>query len=257
MSGNLNSLANILWALAPGTGAALQRDDIALVAHRGAHDLVGVTENTLPAFQRCLDAGVWGVELDVRLTADNEPVIHHDDHCGRLFGERDTVIKDVSFAVLRDRVPEIPHLLEVASQFGGKLHLMLEVKESWRQRPTIVDAVCKCLEKFEPGADFHLLALVPDYLEGFRRVVPPSAYIDVAQTNTNRILKQTLALGHGALAGSFALIGERQLQKLRHAGCRVGTGMVENRRILQREVHRGIDWIFTDRIISLQQSVRC
>jgi glycerophosphoryl diester phosphodiesterase len=44
--------------------------------HRGAKGLV--VENTLASFAAAYDAGVTGVELDVRLTSDGEVVVWHD-----------------------------------------------------------------------------------------------------------------------------------------------------------------------------------
>lgn len=44
--------------------------------HRGARGLW--PENTLPAFERALALGVDAVELDVGLTRDGVPVVHHD-----------------------------------------------------------------------------------------------------------------------------------------------------------------------------------
>ena len=44
--------------------------------HRGARGLV--VENTLASFAAAYDAGVTGVELDVRLTADGHVVVWHD-----------------------------------------------------------------------------------------------------------------------------------------------------------------------------------
>ena len=44
--------------------------------HRGARGLV--VESTLASFEAAYDAGVTGVELDVRLTADGEVVVWHD-----------------------------------------------------------------------------------------------------------------------------------------------------------------------------------
>jgi glycerophosphoryl diester phosphodiesterase len=44
--------------------------------HRGAKGLV--VENTLSSFRAAFDAGVTGVELDVRLTADRQLVVWHD-----------------------------------------------------------------------------------------------------------------------------------------------------------------------------------
>ncbi|MDQ7840625.1 MAG: glycerophosphodiester phosphodiesterase family protein [bacterium] len=47
-----------------------------IVAHRGASG--EAPENTLAAFRRALEIGVDGVELDVHLTSDGEPVVIHD-----------------------------------------------------------------------------------------------------------------------------------------------------------------------------------
>lgn len=44
--------------------------------HRGARGLL--VENTIPSFLAAFDAGVTGVELDVRLTADGHVVVWHD-----------------------------------------------------------------------------------------------------------------------------------------------------------------------------------
>jgi glycerophosphoryl diester phosphodiesterase len=49
---------------------------IAVFGHRGARGLA--PENTLPGFFLASRLGVTGVELDIRLTADKIPVIHHD-----------------------------------------------------------------------------------------------------------------------------------------------------------------------------------
>jgi glycerophosphoryl diester phosphodiesterase len=47
------------------------------LAHRGLHAPDGPLENTLEAFAAARDAG-YGVELDVHLSADGVPVVHHD-----------------------------------------------------------------------------------------------------------------------------------------------------------------------------------
>ncbi len=251
LSRHLNSLANRVWGMAPGAGTSLRGRSVRLVAHRGAHGPGLALENSLEAFALCRDLGTWGVELDVRLTLDDEPVIHHDPDCGRLFGRPDLRIDELQFADLRRAVPAIPRLDEVLERFGGQLHLMLELKEDWRQRPQFPAAVCSRLGGLEPGRDYHLLALEPDQLEGFRDI-PRSAFVDIAWLNPGEIIRRNLELGHGAVAGSFALLSERRLQHLRDAGRQVGTGFVELPGALRREVYRGVDWIFTDRIVPLQ-----
>ena len=49
-----------------------------LQGHRGARGLL--PENTLAGFDRALDIGVTTLELDIAITADGVPVIHHDTY---------------------------------------------------------------------------------------------------------------------------------------------------------------------------------
>ena len=49
-----------------------------VIAHRGASRLA--RENTIEAFERAVEVGADGVELDVRRSADGVLVVHHDAH---------------------------------------------------------------------------------------------------------------------------------------------------------------------------------
>lgn len=253
---HLNNLANQLWRLSPDCRKPADPNQLKLVAHRGAYQAGRQnepTENTLAAFERCLQHGLWGIELDVRLTLDHEPVVHHDPACGRLFQRPDLEIATTPFDTLRREIPQIPHLQQVIDRYGGKLHLMIELKESWRQRVQQPLQLQNVLASLQPAVDYHLLSLVPDHLEGYRHL-PASALIDVALTNTKAIIQQNIALGHGAVAGSFALLTTRLVKQLHQAGKLVGTGQVNHPDIMNREAARGIDWIFTDQPLRLQSS---
>ena len=65
--------------------AVLERCKI--ISHRGEHDNVTILENTLPAYEQARAAGVWGIEADIRFTADRVPVICHDATTLRVFGQ--------------------------------------------------------------------------------------------------------------------------------------------------------------------------
>jgi glycerophosphoryl diester phosphodiesterase len=58
-----------------------------IISHRGEHDNHSRFENTLPAFDMAATAGVWGIELDVRWTRDQIPIVFHDPDTRRLYGE--------------------------------------------------------------------------------------------------------------------------------------------------------------------------
>ena len=53
-----------------------------LQGHRGARGLA--PENTLAGFTRALETGVTTLELDIGITRDGVPVIHHDEHLNPL-----------------------------------------------------------------------------------------------------------------------------------------------------------------------------
>ena len=57
-----------------------------LLGHRGARALKSIPENTIASFDRALADGCDGFEFDVRLTADEEPVVCHDPKVGGLRG---------------------------------------------------------------------------------------------------------------------------------------------------------------------------
>lgn len=62
-----------------------------VMGHRGAKALA--PENTLASMKAAAEAGATWVEFDVMLTADGEPVIHHDETLTRATGRRSAMAK--------------------------------------------------------------------------------------------------------------------------------------------------------------------
>lgn len=75
-----------------------------ILGHRGAS--ISHPENTLEAFAAAIAAGADGVELDVRRSADDVLVVHHDAHLvdGRM-------VRDVAAADLPATVPSLAEAL--------------------------------------------------------------------------------------------------------------------------------------------------
>jgi glycerophosphoryl diester phosphodiesterase len=89
------------------------------LAHRGLHAPDGPDENTLDAFAAARDAG-FGVELDVRLSADGVPVVHHD-----------ALLAD-GRAVAHLRADELPAhvpMLTASLAVLGSVPVMVELKQ--------------------------------------------------------------------------------------------------------------------------------
>jgi glycerophosphoryl diester phosphodiesterase len=91
-----------------------------VLGHRGAARLA--RENTIEAFEAARRLGADGVELDVRRTADQVAVIHHDPEV-----EGYGLIAARPFTELRAEQPDLPTLAEALDVLGGLL-VNIEVK---------------------------------------------------------------------------------------------------------------------------------
>ena len=89
-----------------------------IYAHRGAR--LAAPENTEVAFQLAGELGADGIELDVRLTADDVAVIHHDSH---LADGRE--VHAVDLRALPHSIPTLHSGLDV-----GSLTVNIELKNS-------------------------------------------------------------------------------------------------------------------------------
>lgn len=149
-----------------------------IISHRGEHDNKTLFENTIPAFTKIFDAGIWGIEFDVRWTKDLIPIVFHDENLQRLFHHK-TRIADIKFFELRQQFPLIPSLTEVVDQFAGKLHLMIEVKQEHYPNPTVqIERLQKIFAIMTPIKDFHILSIHPEMFEYFK-FLPSQALLPV------------------------------------------------------------------------------
>lgn len=121
----------------------------AIVAHRGVTD--HAPGNTLAAFRAAQALGVDGVELDVRLSQDHVPVVHHNWYLDEELEQPVPIYALTAAQLRRERVrdsrPElslqhpIPTLADVLEEFSGKLSLEIELKSPEPELPACVASV--------------------------------------------------------------------------------------------------------------------
>jgi glycerophosphoryl diester phosphodiesterase len=216
-----------------------------VVAHRGAHNNVDVLENTLEAFSKAQDYGVYGIEFDIRWTKDFIPVVHHDKSLERVFQNKHE-LNSLTFKELRNMHPLIPALSEVIERFGKSLHLFIEIKEEEtldleQQKNTLK----QLLSTLEPIKDFHFLSLTEKNYHNYHGH-PSGVYIMVATTNTKEISETVIKNDFAGITGHYLLLN-RAIQ-LKHQGLnqQIGTGFPKGKNSLKREISRGVDWVFTN-----------
>jgi glycerophosphoryl diester phosphodiesterase len=141
------------------------------IAHRGLHG-DGAPENSLAAFEAAVDAG-YPIELDVRLTADEVPVVCHDRNLRRLCGRDVDVASlertDLAALTLLDSEQGVPTLEEALAAVDGRVPVLVEVKNDGR--PGAVElAVARALDAAE--GPFAVQSFNPLSVRWFRRRRP-------------------------------------------------------------------------------------
>jgi len=148
------------------------------IAHRGLHDNTGDhPENTLASFERAVEAG-FAIELDIRLTRDDQVVVTHDEDLQRTCGSK-AIVRAVTYEELRGcRVygsdQGIPLFTEALELIGGQVPLVIDVKPEIDALTTcrIADRALRdypgpfCVQSFDPRVLLWFRTHNPSVLRG-------------------------------------------------------------------------------------------
>ena len=226
------------------------RDEVDISAHRGSS--MKAPENTLPAIEQAIRDGADYVEIDVRQTADNVPVLFHDRDLRRIAGEPHAI-----WELTLDEVREIdagewfhpdfqgvgiPTLEEVIEVVRGRAKLYLEIKPS-PHTPELTNLVVEVLREQDFLEDVLIGALHPDVLREVRELEPglrTSLFVHTAIGDPDRELLDALGL-------RAAITSVQDIQKAHRHGHELHVWTVNDRREMSRFIDMGVDNIITDR----------
>ncbi len=159
------------------------------LAHRALHDRAqGVIENAPSAIKAAIAAG-YGIEVDLQLSSDGVPMVFHDEDLDRLTDQTGPVnartAADLGRIRLTGSTDTIPTLAEVLEMVGGKVPLLIEIKDqSLVMGPTdgrLEAATAEALTGYEgdvavmsfnPASVAHMARLAPQIPRG----ITTSAY---------------------------------------------------------------------------------
>ena len=119
------------------------------IAHRGFS--ASYPENTLLAFQKALDAGCDGIELDVHLTRDKKIVVIHDESVERTT-DGSGFVKDMTLDELcaldagqGEQIPTLEKYLDLVEQAG--IISNIELKNSVFRYPGMEEIVIQAIRE--------------------------------------------------------------------------------------------------------------
>lgn len=148
------------------------------IAHRALHDrAAGRIENSAAAIRAAVTAG-YAIEIDLQLSSDGVPMVFHDEDLDRLTEETGPVNARIAAELgrirLRESTDTIPTLAEVLDLIGGRVPLLIEIKDQTQvMGPTdgkLEAATAKVLRGY--AGDVALMSFNPHSVAQMARLAP-------------------------------------------------------------------------------------
>ena len=234
----------------PPSGWLRARPQPLVIGHRGGGGRE--TENTLAAFAAARRGGADGVELDVRLSADGELIVFHDDDLRRLCG-RGERIGELPLAALREvALPgghHMPTLDEVFAELGAAMLVNVELKAEPGRRRALVTSVAAVVARHRAGERVLLSAFDPLVVHWSGRHAPALARGFLFHKRQPAPLRRAwvapIVRPH-ALHPEHVLVDRVRLAEWRRRGYRVNCWTVDAPAELRRLADLGVDAIITN-----------
>jgi glycerophosphoryl diester phosphodiesterase len=213
------------------------------IGHRGApRDRM---ENTLPSFRRAVELGATAVELDVHVTADGVPVVHHDPELNsRVTPAR---LARASLAELGSRDiqtvrlssgDQIPTLLEVLEALTPATKVYVEIKGG---APAIIAAV---VTRFKESIAVH--SFDHESIVEMARIAPAIRRGILVEKSTDDLAGLMRHTQASDVWPAHKLVDAAFMDQARDCGARVIPWTVNSARELGRLVGHGVAGICTN-----------
>jgi glycerophosphoryl diester phosphodiesterase len=217
------------------------------IGHRGAKG--HVAENTLAAFQKALDLGADGVELDVHVTTDGEAVVIHDETLDRTTNGRG-LVDACSLAELKKLKVEnghaIPTLSEVFDLIDRKCLINVELKGKETELP-VVNLIEKYVsEKNWQYTDFVVSSFDWNALQDAHHLHPKIPLGVLTVTDLDLAIGFAEFINAYSIHPYFHLLTKEKTMAMQQKGFRVFPWTVNETEDLEKIKSFAVDGIITD-----------
>ncbi|MDX2055342.1 MAG: glycerophosphodiester phosphodiesterase [Polyangiaceae bacterium] len=224
-----------------------------ILAHRGARQ--EAPENTIAAFQRGLELGADGFELDVRLSQDLEVIVLHDPSTRRVAkGARALRAENHAYAELRRLdlgggayIPTLREAVELARERSALVNI--ELKHNLKRKRHLIAKVVALLNEIPNAPEFVFLSSFdPRIVFSLARALPN---LEVGWLVHKKQLWLRRApgwpwVGARALHPEHSMVTPALIQRVKERGGKVNTWTVNEVHEAERLAALGVDCIITD-----------
>ncbi|QJC89243.1 glycerophosphodiester phosphodiesterase [Bacillus inaquosorum] len=228
-----------------------------IFAHRGASGQF--PENTMLAFEKGIEAGADGIELDVQLTKDGRIVVIHDERLDRTTSLKGFV-KDTAYDVIKtanaaanhnqmDNDIKVPLLEDVLSWAEKKNFLInIELKNSVIRYEGMEEKVLKAVKRFNIEERIILSTFNHESLALCARLAPHierAALTSDVLYQADRYITSIPASGYHPKLNSPGA-ADKVMKKMRNSSIKVRPYTVNRPEDMKHLIDAGADGIFTD-----------
>ena len=211
-----------------------------IIAHRGAS--AAERENTIAGFRAAAAMGADGVELDVRRSADDRLVVHHD---ARLADGR--VIRQTSAADLPDHVPSLDDALDACPGMFVNIEIKNDPADpDFDTTEWVAHRVCAALARRGGGPRWLISSFRLETVDVCRVVLPSARTAWLVERLEPDTIARTAAAGHAALHPWEPIVDESLIRAAHTAGLAVNTWTCDDPDRMRQLIAWGIDGICTN-----------
>lgn len=217
------------------------------IGHRGAKG--HVAENTLASFEKALEMGVDGIELDVHVCATGELVVIHDFTVDRTTNGTGEVHK-MTLAELKHLVVEgryeIPLLSEVMTLCKDRCFVNIEMKGRHTAQP-VSDFMELLVDKGGWSYDdFIVSSFQREELQIMSEINKNIPLGILTQASVTQAWEWAQEFSAKAIHPHYSLLTESNVKKAQQAGLKVYTWTINDKEDIERIKGYNVDGIITD-----------
>jgi len=214
-----------------------------VIGHRGA--MAYAPENTLASFREARRRGATWVEIDIKLTADDVPIVMHDPSLKRTTGV-DRLVALTPRAELPKEVPTFEEAIACFAELG--LGCNVEIKPCEGREAETARVAVATLRRYWPAS------LQPPLLSSFKHASLAAAK-EAAPELARAILLGELADDWRALADAVGAVGvntngeklaSARAREVKQAGLALAVYTINDATEARALVSMGVDCVITD-----------
>lgn len=209
-----------------------------VIAHRGASR--AEPENTIAAFERAVRMGADSVELDVRRTADDHLVVHHDPHLpdGR-------IIRATQRAALPAAIPELSAALDACDGIAVNIEIKNDPREPDHDPADRV--VEQLADDLGPGSARWLVSSFRwETVARCRERLPAVRTAFLTSTLDPATIERTASAGHQAIHPWDRVVDEASIRHAHALGLAVNVWTCDDPERMRELMAWGVDGICTN-----------